>query len=325
MCLIVVKDNNKGSFSIADFKASQAKNSDGTGIMYVENGRVQVERVMGEAKNHLELYYKHMHRPQFVLHHRMGTHGAKSIANVHPFKVLSIDEGDAEDLYMVHNGVLNMSKFTALDKSMSDTALFVYEYLTPLLRQFPGILEFPQFQIMLHDFIGTYNKLTFLNSAGRVFIFNKEQGDIHNECWLSNKHSIAQSKTETWNNSKRHGMYYNDNYGNAMDDVTDYYSDSGVKVSENWHNANQMKAKSEHTMTKMDINELVLAIDQYAGMAEKELEDLFISEPHLVYDMMNTLSNDKDTLDVKILDKEAMVVAEQLHDLLQDYSKKKAA
>ncbi len=334
MCLIVVKDKPNASFSVQDFRASFSRNNDGTGIMYVDNGRVIVEKTTGIYKNHLDLYYKHMHRDQFVLHHRYATHGEKTELNVHPFKVLSLDDGDPYDLYMAHNGVIPMTKFSSTaDKKYSDTNLFVLEYLQPLMKENPRIIENKIFQIMLHDFIGSGNKLAFLRNDNLCLIFNKSAGGEHNGCWLSNTGAIYSSQN-TKNYGRNHGQPWAGYGGYEKDDDYNYTgyveSESGVWRKEDeenwqkkWREANNMKSKAESTMSGLNINEIMDSLNEYSGIPEAQLETLFTDEPFLVFDMINVL----ETIEVSdgLLNEEPKKVAERLYNLLQSYSKKKAA
>lgn len=324
MCLIVAKEKAEASFSVQDFRASQGRNSDGTGIMYVENGRVIVEKIMGNLKDQLEVYYKHMNKPKFILHHRFATQGEKSELNVHPFKVLSIDDGDPYDLYFAHNGNIPMGKFnivTAEEKKMSDTHLFAVQYLQPLMRRYPDIIEEPVFQMMLHDFIGLGNKLAFLRNDGRVFIFNKGQGGEHNGCWLSNTYSV-QSNTNTRTYGKNHGAN-GYGWGHEAFDENDYYEEQGVWRND-WRGANQNKAKGEESLSGLDINELLKSIEIHAGIPEETLKELVIADRNLTYDMINLLTIGKKA-DETVLSDEASKVAAQLNDLFQGYLKKRAA
>lgn len=337
MCLIVVKDKKDASFSIPDFRASFGRNNDGTGIMYVEDGRVVVEKTTGIYKNHLDLYYKHMHRDQFVLHHRFATHGEKTEVNVHPFKILSLDDGDPFDLYMVHNGVIPMSKFSnEADKKLSDTHLFALEYMQPLMKENPRIIENKIFQIMLHDFVGGGNKLAFLRNDGLCLIFNKNAGGERNGCWLSNTsavngahntHNYGRSHGQPWTG---YGAYERDNYSEYgdMSDYGEYVEKDSVWQREdgwqkNWKEANDMKSKAETTMSGLDINAIIEALNEYAGMGVAQLKELFAEEPFLVFDMINLLETK--AVSDGLLNEEPEKVAEQLYSLLQSYSKKKAA
>lgn len=331
MCLIVVKTKKESSFSIPDFRSSFARNSDGTGIMYVEDGRVKVEKTMGNLKDHLNLYYKHMHKEVFVLHHRMATHGDKSLENVHPFKVLSIDDGDPVDLYFAHNGIFQASKFDSTSKSLSDTHMFALEYMQPLLKANPLLIDSKPFQAMLHDFIGHNNKLAFLRNDGSTWIFNKTAGDEHNGCWLSNKYSVANSSTAK-NHGKHHGAYrHNDEYDKNRSDVEDYYSDiygyNGYNKEDwrpDWKNANTVKNKKSEFITQYSIEEILDNIDQYSGMTLEIYKQLCIDDVWFVYDMINLLSFEK-KIDESLLEKPNDEIAHMLFELMQSYAKAKAA
>lgn len=310
MCLIVVKNKAEASFSVDDFKSSIVRNNDGTGIAYVENGRVVVEKSMGTPQEQLALYYKHMNKPQFLLHHRFATQGEKTELNCHPFKVLSLDDGDPYDLYFAHNGGIQMRLFsTDHDKKLSDTHLFALEYLAPILKKAPDLLDCKPFQNMLHDLLGTYNKLAFIRNDNRMWIFNKSQGDEHNGCWLSNKNTIYEKKATTITYAREHGV---------KNDYTDYESDDWWR--KNYNHANTMKNKAAHTESGMSPDDILRAITDYQGMPILSLEDLFITEPHMVYDMINMLSRG-DVVAKTLLDEPTEKVAEQLWNLLQDYSK----
>lgn len=338
MCLIVAKPNADASFSIPDCRASLTRNSDGIGIMYYEEGRIKVHKMLGNLRECLEMYAEHMTRDSFILHHRFATVGDKSLENVHPFKILSIDDGDPYDLFMCHNGSISMSKFdTDHDKRLSDTHLFCVEYLRPLMKKYPDIIDDAIFQTMLHDFIGFSNKLAFLSSrvqpdtledgtanpnAGkaRTYIFNKQQGDEKNGCWLSNKYSIETYQTKTYH-AQTHGVHHN--LGGWNEDLYDY--EDGVYSRKEWRAANEHKEKLDgvETLSGMDIGEIITNIDTYAGMGTIQLRTLFIDEPYLVYDMVYLL--DSNTVDKSLLDESAVDVADKLFTLLQEYQKKAAA
>lgn len=324
MCLIVVKNKPDAAFSIESFRASQTRNSDGTGIMYVEDGRVIVEKSMGNTpKDHLDLYYKHMNKDQFILHHRMATQGEKTENNCHPFKVLSKDDGDPYDLYFAHNGQISMNKFGSdYDKKLSDTHLFALQYLQPLIKQFPEIMDNAVFQYMLHDLIGGHNKLAFLRNDGRVWIYNRSAGEEINGCWLSNKYSIEnRSITHSTTYAKSHGVansHYCPTPTNSYDgDDYDYHD--GMWWRENYNRNNSIKAKQPDTLTQLNCDELMTAIDKYAGMPLATLTDLVVEDTNLAYDIINLLS--EKAIPKSFMDEKADTIASKLYDLLQAYCK----
>lgn len=204
MCLLVVKDNPKGKFTVENFDASYSRNSDGMGIMWVEKGRVKVERMLGSLKNQRTVFLRHMNRPQWVMHQRFKTHGLADLANCHPYKILSIDDNDPVDLYMAHNGVISGAKTT--DKSMSDTWNFIENYIKPILKINHTLIDSEPFQMMINNFIGSGNKLATLDNSGNILIFHKHIGTVLNGCWLSNTHSIHAPVNKNW-----FGRDYHDN------------------------------------------------------------------------------------------------------------------
>lgn len=330
MCLIVVKNKADASFSVEDFKTSFGRNNDGTGIMYIEEGRIKTERVMGAYDKHLEMYYPHMNRPQFILHQRFATHGTNSIDNVHPFKVLSIDEGDPYDLYMAHNGVISPNKLAGKTTTDSDTSLFVQEFMTPLLKLNPELLSTIPFQIMLHDFIGSFNKLAFLRNDGELWIFNERQGGEHNGCWLSNKASVIPDKVTTYNYGTQHGthMGYNSTLYSEYNDSREYYGqyagdDEAWRNHWNKHNDNKTKIVAATNTTGYSADELIDYVSSVAGMTLKTIEDLVLSDPGLVKDIIEFLVTPA-TFETDIMEQSSDKIAEKLHDLMQDFMKKAA-
>lgn len=212
MCLIVVKDNARGKFTIENFETSYSRNSDGLGIMWAEGGRVHVERVVGTLKAQRKLFERHMHRSFYIMHQRFATHGAKDLKNCHPYKVLSVDDGDAIDLYMVHNGTISGAKTT--DKGMSDTWNFVENHIKPILKANHKLLDHDGVQMMINNYING-SKLVFLDGDGNTLTFNKNNGSIVNGCWLSNTHSIYSNNTNT---RAYHETYYKGERGKWPED-----------------------------------------------------------------------------------------------------------
>lgn len=196
MCLIVVKKSPSATFSDEKFQRSYSRNSDGMGIMFVEDGRVKVERVLGNLAMQEALYRKHKNKPMFCLHHRLATHGDKTtekmLANCHPYKIFDMDDGDAIDLYMMHNGVISDALTT--DKTMSDTWNFIQNQVKPVLKADASLLWNKGFQTTISKAIGANNKLVFLSNVSnydKLVLINESSGTVQDGCWLSNTYSTA--------------------------------------------------------------------------------------------------------------------------------------
>lgn len=113
-------------------------NRDGAGFMYVDDeGQVVISKGYMTFEDLMEGFCKHeaYTREELVFHFRIRTHGTRSQGNTHPFPISDNEEtlGACEqvtDIGVMHNGVLGVPhEKTAV---LSDTAVFVKEYLNPL-------------------------------------------------------------------------------------------------------------------------------------------------------------------------------------------------
>lgn len=205
MCLMLLKKKEQ-TFSPDYIEAIYDKgNRDGFGMAYVEGernaegklvrpGRVKVVKSMGHASVLKELYGRTVEEnPQaaILVHLRNATAGDKTIENCHPYKVLSIDDGDPIDLVMFHNGTI---RDVQLDKSMSDSWNFATTHLQ-ILKDRPSMLNEEAFRYFLCWAVGT-NKLMFLDNRERVTVINYELGSIHaaTGVWLSSRDSLQPPK-----------------------------------------------------------------------------------------------------------------------------------
>lgn len=114
----------------------------------------------------------------FLVHFRIGTHGSKTIDNVHPFKV-------DHNTVMAHNGIVNCVQ--DYKDGRSDTRIFVEETL-PLM---PDLwLDSYELRWLVEEAIG-YSKMVFLTNDPRlssnIYILNQQAGkELPNGIWVSN-------------------------------------------------------------------------------------------------------------------------------------------
>lgn len=163
-------------------------NGDGFGFMTFDAKRKKVNIVklpFADSKQVIALYDEYIRGREAVMHFRMRTHGEVNRDNTHPYKV-------QDGLWMAHNGVLSTGN--ARRPEMSDTWHLIEDYLRPVLESAPALIHTPQFQRMLGAFIGSNNKLGFMDSKGRVAIVNRTSGIEHANTWFSN--------TYAWNPEK---------------------------------------------------------------------------------------------------------------------------
>jgi len=166
--------------------------------MYVDgNNKLVIKKAM-DLTTAMEMFYpdhdKYKNDSPFVLHWRIGTHGIKSIDNVHPF---SITEREA----VVHNGIIKID--IPAGDSRSDTRVFVDE----ILKRLPeGWQAHAAMRELVRSYIG-YSKLAFLDTDRKVNIINSSMGTWNDERWFSNN-TFSETR---WGNSNAGGLKPADN------------------------------------------------------------------------------------------------------------------
>jgi hypothetical protein len=203
MCLIVYKENSNGVFTNRQFRSMIHRNADGLGIMWREDGRVKFDKVLGTPKDKFELFRKYRSMESWAMHARMKTHGKIDLDNCHPYELMSIDRGDAIDLFVMHNGVL--SSAPEVNKDMSDTWHFMEYIIKPIVTANLDLLwNDDHFQTWLASTIKG-SKLLFMRSDDvehPVLILNHDAGKEESGCWLSNTYStqpIVENKAKGGN------------------------------------------------------------------------------------------------------------------------------
>lgn len=166
-------------------------NSDGMGIMFLDEGRIHVfkRKKINTQKSLLSMFFEE--QANFVVHLRMATHGGKTRANIHPFFITNKDWGDDEDIALVHNGVIQPK---AIARCISDIQMRHTEsdsaYFARALRELGvrSIEDLKSIKKDLESFLGYHNKVLFLSSEGETLEVGKFQD--HKGCRVSNTYSF---------------------------------------------------------------------------------------------------------------------------------------
>lgn len=188
MCIICLIP--KGQYiTEEEYDNGAVNNPDGTGYMFCLDNDIIIKKNMDpfelkdEFFDDLEKYGNHSN---FVLHHRIGTHGNKDITNVHPFFA-------NEDMAVCHNGVLDW--YVPKNSEKSDTLEFVENVLSYLsFRE----LKNKGVKNMIYSILG-YGKLVFMSKSGKVTIFNEKLGDWDRGRWFSNNTYRCTTEEYSWN------------------------------------------------------------------------------------------------------------------------------
>lgn len=158
-------------------------NPDGMGFAYWdEAGNLIVRKFVGQDKIMLGIEEflmtrEHYIKKQMMIHFRIASHGKISKKTCHPFVV-------NKDTVFCHNGILSdFTKQLSLSSKISDTMLFNRKVLKKLPTNF---IDQPLYKKMLEEMIGTWNKMIIMESDGRHWILNEEQGEWSNGVWFSN-------------------------------------------------------------------------------------------------------------------------------------------
>ena len=196
MCLITLRKNKDIKLDLTKLKSSIETNTDGTGIMFTADGRLQIKKFLGSVDGQHEFQTKLIEdatMDKMAIHHRKRTHGAISPENTHPYKILSKDDGDAKDLYLMHNGIISgLTTHNNMKDGESDTAIFVKEFLVPMFKDNPDLANNATFMNkFVSAAIGSGSKLLLMDNEGNHWIVNEDKGVWQNDIWYSNTYSFT--------------------------------------------------------------------------------------------------------------------------------------
>ena len=175
MCIIVYKPANEKFPSWSTLKNCFENNPDGAGFMFADEFGVHLFKGFMDwqsFKNALKPHKNKGFSYPFVVHFRITTHGGTSKEMTQPFP-LSSDVATLRKqkskckVGVAHNGIISM---TSHAKEISDTALFIKDYLTTLIKS-PTYYRNPHIAEMVDELIGS--KMCILSEDGHVEIIGK--------------------------------------------------------------------------------------------------------------------------------------------------------
>lgn len=177
MCLLIHKPRD-ARIPLALLESAADYNPHGFGCMALrDDGSLVVKRRSVTRKRELRRLNDELSDQDCVFHLRYGTSGAVDWENTHPIRITS-------RIWMAHNGTLNLRRHA---QDRSDTWHLAHDYLRPLLRNRPQLLEDRFFHELLTTCCGPHNKFVFLDAATRrTVIVNREKGVEVEGLWLSN-------------------------------------------------------------------------------------------------------------------------------------------
>lgn len=150
MCVIAVKPAGLVP-DLAIVRRCWESNPDGAGLAWRRNGRVEVRKGfmrLGKLEQFIQKHREELTASEVVMHFRIASVGGVSQALCHPFAIgrnyRSLSYA-TEAPVVFHNGHIIELAIEAKAEGLSDTALLVRDYLTPLA----SVLEKPEFHRLL--------------------------------------------------------------------------------------------------------------------------------------------------------------------------------
>lgn len=178
-------------------------NNDGAGIMYVDNGKIIVQRELHNFNEFMRIKRNaDKIGGNIVLHFRIATSGGINEKNLHPFKI-------NESVYFCHNGILDIN--VPINSPINDTQIFNNYFMKGLPTQFYNNNAIMQ---LLEYSIGERNKFVFLDNTGQFHILNERAGIWDEGAWYSNQSYKKYDYKNTYSKKKT-------NMSNLWDDVGD--------------------------------------------------------------------------------------------------------
>lgn len=195
-------------------KICNSTNPDGFGFAYfadrlIIKKEVDKNRMDAAMDKFIKIRKKFIDKP-FLVHFRIATHGVVSYRCCHPFKI-------NKNAVFCHNGILRYDYGVDRNSLDSDTMMFNKNILQKIEKN--CLNEFIKgnskvLKDLLEGYIGTGNKMIFLNKDGNFTILNERLGIWDNGVWYSNdsyKDKIIVFPKYNYN------YYENDWYGQYWD------------------------------------------------------------------------------------------------------------
>ena len=303
MCVIIVKEKNGVLPKKEALETSFKKNPDGAGFMYVESGKVVIDKGYMTFKS----FYKHFRRlcrkfnnfenKNLVMHMRISTSGGVERENTHPFPITDSIE-DMFKLYsrcevgLAHNGIISATKPNKEQESkkINDTMMFIKIYLSQIYAHWKECFNNQAFLAGIAEI--TNSKFAILDKEDNLHLignFIEHEGSRYSNA--SYYSYVAPTKKYNYTYSKYDGY---DQYG--------YYDDYGYYGDYYDYDYPQDKKKYE------EIDE-----DEESSLIVLEDSDLYALSYEDDYNRIENLRTEENS--IFMFDKDALVLKEYSSDL----------
>lgn len=289
MCIIVAKEKGVGLPTKATLRTCFEYNSDGAGIMYVNDNKVIIEKgfmSFGDFWHKIkELKHKFnsdLTDKAIVMHFRIGTHGENDKATTHPFAISKNSEDlratyFETDIAMVHNGIIKDYNY---DKVLSDTQSFIKDFVSVFKELDTEFYKNERVMKLITDKANIdYNKLCFLDKEENIYYYGNKVVD----------NGIIYS-----NSTYKEPKYYQPKYSYSSYAWNDDYYYGGYNYNYNYTNYYKTPKKTEplKDKAKNDIEYKALQVgDQYMTLIDADVitekDKYFIDKDKNLYEKIN--------------------------------------
>lgn len=316
MCIIVAKDKITPLPKEEYLKNCFDNNPDGAGFMYVDDSTrsVVIDKGYMTYKSFKKHYkrlcrkYNNFDNKSLIMHFRIGTAGANSRENTHPYPI-TYDKNILHKTYfktslgMAHNGIIHDYNPDKDDKTTNDTQNFIMKYLYPLYKHYPKFYKNKYIMDGLEDITGS--KLAFIDKSDTIYLVGKFETDESGV-----KYSNTNYLPYTYKYANLSGYHYYPDYYGYYDDYykhNEYYEDT--KSDKDFINDLKDINKPEYD------SEIILEPKWYYSVNEKNFES--VGDKDLVYDFYyNILYEVTSTGEYEYLGNDVMIFDENGEEMI---------
>jgi predicted glutamine amidotransferase len=234
MCIIIAKNKKSGRVpTIEEVRNSFEYNGDGAGFMYVDNGKVIIDKGYMTLNKFLDRYnelletYDNFRDKSLVIHCRIGTSSGNTPQNTHPYRVSGREKdlhrlNDSCELGVVHNGIISQYTPKSIKSSTNDTQEFIMRYLFPLYSNWKDFYKSKAIRDGIADI--TNSKLVFLDANDDLYYV----GDFIKDEGIMFSNSTYKTYNYNWSKYSYYDNYYEDHFYDKCD--YDKYADDEYLV-----------------------------------------------------------------------------------------------
>ena len=244
MCIIIAKDKIGRLPKEEELKNAFNYNDDGAGFMYVDNGKVVIDKGYMTFESFMKHYqtllkkYNDFKNKSLVIHCRIGTSGRNTKGNTHPYpitnnvKKLKNRHLSREDIGIVHNGII---RGYGTATGLNDTQEYISKYLYPLYKHYKNFYK--NEDILYQMEMATSSKFAILDTNDTIHYV----GEFIDDDGLNFSNDTY--KKSYYNYNYGYNYWYGDSYNRQKDldnkinseDLNDYSGEYLIPLESNWY------------------------------------------------------------------------------------------